>query len=68
VLPPADAVTERQMFGGLAFMLGGYMFCGVVKDTLMVRLGPDGAGSSLDQPHVRPMDTSWTVRYILRLA
>jgi len=56
VLPPAEAVTERQMFGGLAFMLGGHMFCGVVKDTLMVRLGPDGAGRALDRPHVRPMD------------
>jgi hypothetical protein len=49
-------VTERQMFGGLAFMLGGHMFCGVVKDTLMARLGPEGADRALDQPHVRPMD------------
>jgi len=56
VLPPAEAVTERQMFGGLAFMLGGHMFCGVVQDTLMVRLGPDAAGPALSQPHVRPMD------------
>ena len=47
---------ERQMFGGLAFMLGGYMFCGVVKDTLMVRLGPEGARHALREPHVRPMD------------
>jgi TfoX/Sxy family transcriptional regulator of competence genes len=54
---PAGAVTERQMFGGLAFMLGGHMFCGVVKDTLMVRLGPDGADRALDRPHVRPMDS-----------
>ena len=56
VLPAGAAVTERQMFGGLAFMLGGHMFCGVVKDTLMVRLGPDGADRALDRPHVRPMD------------
>jgi TfoX/Sxy family transcriptional regulator of competence genes len=56
VLPAAEAVTERQMFGGLAFMLGGHMSCGVVKDTLMVRLGPDGADRALDRPHVRPMD------------
>jgi hypothetical protein len=49
-------VTERQMFGGLAFMLGGHMFCGVVRDTLMVRLGPDRADRALDRPHVRPMD------------
>jgi TfoX/Sxy family transcriptional regulator of competence genes len=56
VVPPGDAVTERQMFGGLAFMLGGHMFCGVVKDTLMARLGPEDAGRALGQPHVRPMD------------
>lgn len=51
-----QALTERQMFGGLAFMIGGHMACGVVKDTLMVRLGPEAAGRALDQPHVRPMD------------
>jgi TfoX/Sxy family transcriptional regulator of competence genes len=56
VLPGGEAVTERQMFGGLAFMLGSHMFCGVVKDALMVRLGPDGAERALDEPHVRAMD------------
>jgi TfoX/Sxy family transcriptional regulator of competence genes len=53
---PAEAVDERQMFGGLAFMLGGHMLCGIVKDSLMVRLGPDGAERALGQPCVRPMD------------
>ena len=56
VLPRGEAVTERQMFGGLAFMLSGHMFCGVVKDTLMLRLGPEAADRALDRPHVRPMD------------
>jgi TfoX/Sxy family transcriptional regulator of competence genes len=56
LLPATDPVTERQMFGGLTFMLGGHMFCGIVKDTLMVRLGPEAADSALDQPHVHPMD------------
>jgi TfoX/Sxy family transcriptional regulator of competence genes len=56
VLPPGAAVTERQMFGGLAFMLSGHMFCGVVKDSLMLRLGPEAAARALDQPYVRPMD------------
>lgn len=56
VIPPGTAVTERQMFGGLAFMLGGHMFCGVVKDSLMARLGPEAANRAQDQPHVRPMD------------
>jgi hypothetical protein len=56
VLPSGDVVTERQMFGGLAFMLGGHMFCGVVKDALMARLGPEDAGRALGRAHVRPMD------------
>jgi TfoX/Sxy family transcriptional regulator of competence genes len=56
VLPRGEGVTERRMFGGLAFMLGGHMFCGVVADALMVRLGPVAAGRALGQPHVRPMD------------
>ena len=51
-----QAPAEKKMFGGLAFMLGGHMFCGVVNDTLMLRLGPDGADHALDRPHVRPMD------------
>jgi hypothetical protein len=31
LLPATEPVTERQMFGGLAFRLGGHMFCGIVK-------------------------------------
>ena len=50
VLPDSEAVSERQMFGGLTFMLGGHMLCGVVKDALMVRLGPEGADRALGQP------------------
>jgi len=49
-------VTEKAMFGGLAFLLGGKMFCGVVKSDLMVRVGPDRYEESLALPHVRPMD------------
>jgi TfoX/Sxy family transcriptional regulator of competence genes len=51
-----DALTERKMFGGLAFMLDGNMACGIVRDELMLRLGPEGADRALDEPHVRPMD------------
>jgi hypothetical protein len=51
-----DGLTERKMFGGLAFMLHGNMACGIVKDELMLRLGPEGADRALDEPHVRQMD------------
>ena len=51
-----DGVSERKMFGGLAFMLEGHMFCGVVGDELMLRLGREQAEAALSRPHVRPMD------------
>jgi TfoX/Sxy family transcriptional regulator of competence genes len=55
-LATRTAVTERKMFGGIAFMVGGNMACGVVKDELMVRVGSDGYDDALTRPGVRPMD------------
>ncbi len=49
-------VSEKKMFGGAAFMLGGNMCCGVVGDELMVRVGPDAYEESLSFPHARQMD------------
>lgn len=49
-------VSEKMMFGGLAFMLGGHMCCGIVGEDLMVRVGPNGTLEALAEPHVRPMD------------
>ena len=49
-------VVEKKMFGGLSFMVRGHMCCGVVKDELMVRVGPVGHEEALAQPHARPMD------------
>jgi TfoX/Sxy family transcriptional regulator of competence genes len=56
VLTEVPDVREQRMFGGLAFLVGGHMACGVVGDELMLRLGEAGADAALDQPHVRPMD------------
>ena len=54
---PADAeVTERNMFGGLAFLLSGHMFAGVVGSELMVRIGYEAAQRALELDHVREMD------------
>ena len=55
-LGPDPAVTERKMFGGLAFLRDGKMFCGIVKDELMVRVGPARYEEALERPHARPMD------------
>ena len=56
VLESDDGVTERKMFGGLAFMVNGNMACGIVKDELMLRLGAERADAALEHPHVREMD------------
>jgi TfoX/Sxy family transcriptional regulator of competence genes len=56
VLKDAEGLTERAMFGGLAFMVNGNMACGVVKEELMLRLGAEGADAALGEPHIREMD------------
>jgi TfoX/Sxy family transcriptional regulator of competence genes len=48
-------VSERKMFGGLTFMIGGNMCCGVNGNELIVRLDPD-EDEALARPHARPMD------------
>jgi len=49
-------VTEKKMFGGVAFMLHGNMCCGENEDLLMLRVGPDNYDESLKEKHTRPMD------------
>ena len=44
------------MFGGIAFMVRGNMCCGVVKNELMVRVGPDHYEETLARAGARPMD------------
>lgn len=55
-LPERDGWTERTMFGGIGFMLGGNMCVGVHKERLIVRLDPETAGAALDEPGVRVFD------------
>jgi hypothetical protein len=50
-----EDVVEKRMVGGLSFMVGGRMCCGVTSTGLMVRLGREGGSSALEEPHVRPM-------------
>ena len=51
-------VTEKKMFGGLAFLLQGNMLVGVWQGSLIVRLGPAQAAPALKQPHVREFDVT----------
>ena len=49
-------VMSKQMFGGIAFMLDGKMFVGVVGDDLMVRVGKEQGPELLEREGARPMD------------
>ena len=56
LLARQGGLYEIKMFGGIAFMVKGHMCCGVVKDRLMVRVGPEAYEKTLRKPHARPMD------------
>ncbi len=50
-------VTEKRMFGGLAFLLSGKMAVAASgQGGLMVRVDPDDADLLLDKPHARPFE------------
>ncbi|HKI97423.1 MAG TPA: TfoX/Sxy family protein [bacterium] len=56
ILVGQPGLSERRMFGGLAFILHGHMACGIVRDELMVRVGPQEHAEALAQPNARAMD------------
>lgn len=49
-------VSDRRFFGGLAFMLNGYICVVVVGHELTVRVGANQYPECLKLPHARPMD------------
>jgi TfoX/Sxy family transcriptional regulator of competence genes len=60
-------LVEKKMFGGIGFMVRGNMACGVNKDDLIVRVGPEHYQEALDHPHTKVFDmtgrpmTGWIV-------
>jgi len=52
-----QVVTERKMFGGLAFLVDGHMAVAAAgKGGLMVRVDPADAESLLQDPDVEPVE------------
>lgn len=56
VLGSLPNIIEKKMFGGVGYLLNGNMACGVNKETLIVRVGPDGYQAALDEEHTRVFD------------
>jgi len=56
ILADRPEVTERNMFGGLCFMLNGNMLVGPIKGGgLLVRVGKQDYDAALGQPGAGPM-------------
>jgi hypothetical protein len=55
---PRSGVTEKQMFGGLAFLLNAKMCCGVHANEMIARTSPQGAQAALRERDVRVFDLS----------
>jgi len=51
-------LTEKQMFGGIAFLLRGNMCVGIHKDELIVRLAAEDTDQALREKHTRIFDLS----------
>jgi TfoX/Sxy family transcriptional regulator of competence genes len=67
-LAGVDGITEKPMFGGLAFLLHGNMAVGIMSTgDLMVRVGPEGTDDALAKPQTRLFEmrgrsmTGWVI-------
>lgn len=50
--------AEKEMFGGIAFMVHGNMAVGVSSDELMVRVGKEAHDEAVARPGARIFDLS----------
>ncbi len=56
-LADESGITEKKMFGGLAFLLHGNMSVGLSSGgDLMVRVGAEATDAALSRPHTRLFD------------
>ena len=51
-------LAEKQMFGGLAFLVDGNMCVGVMGEELIARVGLDATDAALQRPGSRLFDFS----------
>ena len=56
LLKTTTGIVKKKMFGGVCYMMKDKMFCGIVKDELMVRCLDEKYESMLKKIHVRQMD------------
>ncbi len=50
--------VPRKMFGGVCWLLGGNITCGIWHDRLILRLGEEAAAKALGGPWTEPFDVT----------
>lgn len=67
ILEAHAGIKETKMFGGVGYLVGGNMACGVNKDDLIIRVGPEKYEAALTEEHTKVFDltgrpmTGWIV-------
>jgi hypothetical protein len=67
ILAGTANMIEKKMFGGTGYMLNGNMACGILGESLIVRVGPDRYQEALSHAETRVFDmtgrpmTGWVV-------
>ena len=56
VIGKPPQLVEKEMFGGIAFMVQGNMAVGVIDDELMVRIDKEETDAALEEPGTRIFD------------
>jgi TfoX/Sxy family transcriptional regulator of competence genes len=55
-LASLDVIEEKEMMGGLTFMVNDKMCIGIIKDEMMCRIDPDYHESAIEMTGCRTMD------------
>ena len=67
ILSGSSGLDVKRMFGGVGYLVHGNMACGVNKNDLIIRVGPDAYGQALSEENVKEFDmtcrpmTGWIV-------
>ena len=56
ILTGQVGLEEKKMFGGVGFLVNGNMACGVHKDNLIVRVGPEKYQAALNSAYTHVFD------------
>jgi TfoX/Sxy family transcriptional regulator of competence genes len=58
LLGPRADLEAKKMFGGLCFLIGGNMACGVLNRDFIAKVDPERHDALLEKPGARPFDFS----------